>query len=54
LIVGGDLTRWGFVNAVTATANHASSYDRASELEALGGQVLDLPRAEWREIAEAA
>jgi hypothetical protein len=53
LIMGGDLTRWGLVNAVTRIANDALSYDRATELEALGGTLLDLPRQDWREIAEA-
>jgi hypothetical protein len=54
LIEGGDLSRWGFLNAVTRTANDHESYDRATQLEALGGEILDLSRSEWREIAEAA
>lgn len=39
LIQGGDLTQWGLVNAITRTANDAPSYDRATELETLGGRV---------------
>lgn len=54
LIRGGDFTRWGMLNAVTELANVHQSYDRASELEALGGAVLDLPPALWNRIAEAA
>jgi hypothetical protein len=51
LIRGGDLSRWGMVNAVTQTANTADNYDRATELEKIGGQVLDLPSSSWRSIS---
>lgn len=54
LIEGGDLSRWGVLNAVTRSANDHADYDRATELEAMGGQILELGRGEWREIAEAA
>lgn len=43
LFQGGDLTMFGLVNAVTRSAEDAPSYDRAVELERLGGQML-----EWR------
>jgi hypothetical protein len=36
---GTDLTRWGIANAITRTAQDAATYDRASELEALGGHL---------------
>jgi len=42
---GGDFTRFGLLNAVTRTAEDAKSYDRAIELERLGGEILDLPRS---------
>lgn len=54
LIEGADLSAWGMMNAVTAQAHTASSYDRAVEFEAMGGQVLDLPKSDWREVLEAA
>jgi hypothetical protein len=54
LIEGGDLSRYGLMNAVTRTATDAPDYDRATELEALGGRILDLPANDWRRIAEAA
>lgn len=54
LITGGDLSRYGLINAVTRTAEDAESYDRATEIEALGQRVLDLKPSEWREVAEAA
>lgn len=54
LIKGGDLTQWGLVNAITRTAQDAADYDRSTELERLGGIVLELPQNDWRKIAEAA
>jgi len=55
IIEGGDLSRWGMANAVTAIANDdAVDYDRATELEALGGKVIDLTETEWEPIARAA
>lgn len=54
LIEGGDLSRWGVLNAVTHQAHTTESYDRSVEFEALGSRVLDLKPSEWREIAEAA
>lgn len=54
LIDGGDLSRWGMVNAVTRTAQDVENYDRATELEAMGGEILELPRTSWRTMAMAA
>lgn len=54
LIEGGDLSRWGIVNAVTSLAHTAKDYDRAVELEAAGGQLIDLPAGEWKRVLEAA
>jgi Domain of unknown function (DUF932) len=54
LIEGGDLSRWGLLNAVTAQAHRAKDYDRAVEFEAMGGALIDLPKADWKEILEAA
>jgi hypothetical protein len=51
LIQGADLSLWGLTNAVTATARSAKSYDRATELEAIGGRMLSLTRGEVHEIA---
>jgi hypothetical protein len=54
LIEGGDLSRYGLMNAVTRTAEDLESYDRATEFETMGGRVLDLPKAQWERVAEAA
>lgn len=39
LIEGGDLTAWGYVNAVTRAAQDVESYDRSMELEKIGGRL---------------
>lgn len=54
LIDGGDLSQWGLVNAVTRTAQDVESYDRATELEAMGGELLTMGRSSWRSMAMAA
>lgn len=53
LIEGGDLSRFGLYNAVTRAAQDVDSYDRASDMERLGAQVIELPKTEWREMAMA-
>lgn len=53
LIRGGDLSRYGLANAVTRTAEDLESYDRATELESIGFQLLQAPNATWQQIAEA-
>jgi hypothetical protein len=52
LIAGGDLSAYGVMNAVTRESQDVASYDRATELERVGGQVIELPRTEWARIAE--
>lgn len=54
LIEGGDLTRYGLHAAVTRFAQDCDSYDRASELEKMGGRVIQLPKSDWMAIAKAA
>lgn len=54
LLSGGDLNRFGFANAITRTAQDVDSYDRATELERMGGRVIELPRNEWEVLAKAA
>lgn len=54
LIQGGDLSRYGLFNAITRTAEDQDSYDDATDLERLGGQIIELGKEDWREIAEAA
>jgi hypothetical protein len=53
LIDGKELNRWALVNAVTTLANDEPSYDRASELEVIGGQILTLPKTDWLHMVSA-
>jgi len=54
LIEGGDLTRYGLHSAITRHSADVEDYDRATELERLGGQIIDLPRTQWGELLKAA
>lgn len=51
LIEGGDLSALGMAQAITRTASDVESYDRASELERVGGKVIELERKDWLAIA---
>ena len=42
-IMGGDDSRFGLVNAVTRASQDIEDYNRATELERLGGELLLLP-----------
>ena len=50
----GNYTKWGMMNAVTEVANTHESYDRASELEVMGGKIISMPNRDWDRIALAA
>ena len=47
LVEGGDLSLFGLVNAVTRTSSDVESYDRAIELERVGGEIIELPQTLW-------
>ena len=53
LITQGDLSGYGLVNAVTHYSHDVEDYDRATEFEALGGKLIELPASEWKGVAEA-
>lgn len=50
----GEMTRYGLQWAVTRLAQDVESYDRASELERLGADVIELPRNDWQQLLKAA
>lgn len=54
LATGGDLSRWGMVNAVTDAAKQADTFDRQEEMERLGGELLVMSHGDWARIAVAA
>ena len=43
LFISGDNSRYGLLNAVTAASQNAADYERATELERIGGEILALP-----------
>ena len=43
LFMGADNSRYGLVNAVTAASKIAKTYERATDLERIGGEILALP-----------
>lgn len=51
LAAGRDMTRWGLANAVTVLANTTENYDRAMELETLGGRIMQMPKADYSALA---
>jgi len=54
LAQGGDLSQWGLVNAVTRYSQEVESYERATTLEHVGGELLYMPENKWLDIAVAA
>jgi hypothetical protein len=41
------------VNAVTHYSQEVVDSDRATDFEALGGQLIELPASDWREVVTA-
>jgi len=54
LILQGDLSGFGLVNAVTHYSQDVEDYDRATDFEALGGKLIELAPNEWKGLAHAA
>lgn len=54
LIEGASLTRFGLFNAITRAAEDFTSYDRATEFERKGGEIIDLTPNDWEEVVKAA
>lgn len=53
MITDGDLTHYGLTNAITRAAQDAGSYDRAIELEEIGGVFLHMPERQLEPILSA-
>ena len=51
LIEGADLSRFGLYNAITRAAADVEDYDDASAMERIGGQIIELPKNDWQQIA---
>lgn len=54
LIEGKDLTLYGLSNAVTRHSQDVGDYDRATELESIGYNILSMPSRQWTRINQMA
>jgi len=54
LIEGNDLSCYGLANAVTRHSQDIENYDRASDLEVIGYNVMSMTRAQWNRLNQAA
>jgi hypothetical protein len=54
LIKSGEPTRFGLQAAITKMAQEVPSYDRSTELERVGGAIIELPTTDWEHMAVAA
>ena len=54
LIDGRDLTLYGLANAVTRYSQDVASYDRATDLESIGYNILSMPAKRWNSINQMA
>jgi len=48
LIQGGELSAYGLSNAITRMSQDVKDYDRATDLERLGGKVIELANTNWK------
>jgi len=46
-----DMTLWGAANAITKVANDHASYERSTELETLGSQIITMQLRDWDRVA---
>lgn len=53
LLTGGDLSQFGLVNAITRTSQDFQDYERATDFERLGGEILELKGKPWENLAQA-
>jgi len=51
LIEGGDLSGYGLLNALTRTSQDIADYDRATDFERMGGQIIELNNDQWKLLA---
>ena len=51
LLSAGDINQYGLINATTVASKQAVTYERATDLERLAGQIMSMDQKKWREIA---
>jgi hypothetical protein len=52
LIEGGDISKWGLTNAITRASQDATTYERASDLEEIGGRVIEMAVRDWEAMSK--
>lgn len=52
-ITGGDISQYGIANAMTRYSQDIDDYDKATDLERAGGQIIELDAKDWKTIATA-
>ena len=50
LIKGGKLDQWGLSSAVTAHAQNVADYEKATDLERIGGKIIELSPNDWQSL----
>jgi hypothetical protein len=50
LIEGGDLSRYGLLNAITRTAQD-QEWDRGVQMEKDAAEIVELSKSEWESLA---
>ena len=51
LVKSGDLSKFGLAAAITRTAEDLKDYDRSTEFEEIGTQVVETAPSEWNKLA---
>ena len=51
LVEGGDLSKFGLSNAITRFSQDLESYERATYLEQVGGDIIAISQPDWDKIA---
>ncbi len=46
----GDFTKYGLANGVTFLAHEIDNYDKAYELEKIGGEIISASNSEWMQL----
>ncbi len=54
LLMGNDMTQYGLLNAITRQSQDEDDYETATKLEKDGARILEMPKSDWKQIAEAA
>lgn len=50
LIRGGDFSLYGLANSITRYSQDVDSYDRATDLESIGYDVMSMSRKDWKNL----